>query len=165
MIRRIAAHVPRTAWLALAGCVALAAAPARAQTVSVSDALQLNREKVETQRRFIVGGALPLTEEEARSFWPLFEEYQKDRAKVDARADRLVADYAAAYASLSDTQARAMLDELVGIEEERLRQKRTWIARMGKVLPPRKLARYFQLEGKLEAVVRADLAQQIPLVP
>jgi hypothetical protein len=36
---------------------------------------------------------------------------------------------------------------------------------MGKALPPRKLARYFQLESKLEAVVRADLAQQIPLVP
>jgi hypothetical protein len=54
---------------------------------------------------------------------------------------------------------------LVGIEEERLRLRRSWIARMGKALPPRKLARYFQLESKLEAVVRADLAQQILLVP
>lgn len=163
MTRWIAEN-PGRACLALAGCAALAAAaPARAQTVA--DSLQLSREKIETQRRFIVGGALPLTEEEARAFWPLFEEYQKERAKVDARADRLVVDYAAAYATLSDSRARAMLDELVAIEEERLRQRRSWIARMGKALPPRKLARYFQLEGKLEAVVRADLAQQIPLVP
>jgi hypothetical protein len=36
---------------------------------------------------------------------------------------------------------------------------------MEPVLPPRMLARYFQLENKFQAVVAADLAKQIPLVP
>ena len=32
-------------------------------------------------------------------------------------------------------------------------------------LPLRKLARYLQIENKLDAIVRADLTRQIPLVP
>ena len=42
---------------------------------------------------------------------------------------------------------------------------RQWVKRMDKVLPPRLLARYFQLEHKFHAIVAADLARQIPLVP
>jgi len=33
------------------------------------------------------------------------------------------------------------------------------------VLPPRKLMRYFQIEHKLDAEVRADISRQIPLTP
>jgi len=58
-----------------------------------------------------------------------------------------------------------MIDEALRIEEDRVKLKRRWLKRMEPVLPPRLLARYFQLESKFQAVVAADLARQIPLVP
>jgi len=36
---------------------------------------------------------------------------------------------------------------------------------MGRVLPARKLVRFFQIQSKLDAVIRADISRQIPLVP
>ena len=36
---------------------------------------------------------------------------------------------------------------------------------MLKAIPPRKVARFYQIDNKLDAVVRADLAKQIPLAP
>ena len=36
---------------------------------------------------------------------------------------------------------------------------------MAKAIPPRKVARFYQIDNKLDAVVRADLAKQIPLAP
>jgi hypothetical protein len=143
----------------------LVLAGSRAAPQSPADVLQLNRQKIDTQRRVIVGGTMVLSDEEARAFWPLFEQYQQERQKLDTRADRLVADYVTAYSTLTDPRAATLLNEMLGIDDEYLKLRRRWIERVGKVLPPRKVVRYFQLENKLDAVVRAEMAQQIPLAP
>jgi len=148
---------------AAAVVVALAAPLATAQYAA--DALELTRQAVESQRRVLVSGALPLTDGEAAAFWPLYDAYEKERRPLDERANRLVADFVAASPRLSDTQATDMLNEALKIDEERLRLRRAWRDRMAKAIPARKLVRFFQLENKLDSVVRADVARQVPLAP
>ena len=143
--------------------LALVASPALAQ--GVQESLELSREVVDKQKRIIVAGSLPLSDEEADAFWPLFDEFQKELKKIDRRSDRLIAEYSAEYATLEGARARAMIDEALRIEEDRVKLKRLWLKRMEPALPPRLLARYFQLENKFQAVVAADLAKQIPLFP
>jgi hypothetical protein len=142
---------------------ALAAPLAAAQYAT--DALELTRQAVETQRRVLVSGALPLTDGEASAFWPIYDAYEKERRVLDERANRLVADFVAASSSLADSQAAAMLKEALQVEEERVRLRRSWMDRMAKAIPPRKLVRFFQLENKLDSVVRADVARSVPLAP
>jgi hypothetical protein len=143
--------------------LALAASPSLSQ--GVQESLELSREVIDQQKRVIVAGSLPLSAKEADAFWPLFDEFQGELKKLDGRADLLIASYTAELATLSDAQARAMLDEALLIDEDRAKLKRKWVGRMSKVLPARQLVRYFQLENKFEAIVAADLARQIPLVP
>jgi cyanate lyase len=157
--RRIMRAVVVSAVLVLAA----AASPALAQ--GVQESLELSREVIDQQKRVIVAGSLPLSDEEADAFWPLFDEFQKELKKLDARSDRLIASYTAELPTLTDDRARSMLDEALSIDEDRAKLKRQWVKRMAKALPPRSLVRYFQLENKFEAVVTADLARQIPLVP
>jgi hypothetical protein len=147
----------------LSASLVLAAASAAPQDVAQS--LELGREAIDQQKRVIVAGSLPLSDEEADAFWPLFEEFQRELKKIDARSDRLISDYSAEYGRLTDARARALLDESLEIDEDRAKLKRRWVARLARVLPPRLLVRYFQLENKFEAIVAADLAKQIPLVP
>ena len=141
----------------------LAAVPAVSQDVAQS--LELSREAVDKQKRIIVAGSLPLSDEEADAFWPLFDEFQKELKKLDGRSDRLIASYTAELPTLTDARARSMLDEALSIDEDRAKLMRKWSRRMDKVLPPRLLVRYFQLENKFHAIIAADLARQIPLVP
>jgi Spy/CpxP family protein refolding chaperone len=143
--------------------IGLAAAAATAQTVK--ETLDVTRQAVETQRRVLVSGALPLTDAEAKAFWPLYDDYEKQRRPIDERANRLVADFVASASSLSDAQAKAMLAEALAVDEGRLKVRRDFMERMGKVIPPRKLVRFFQIENKLDSVVRADISKQIPLAP
>jgi hypothetical protein len=131
----------------------------------VKDSLEVTRQAVESQRRILVAGALPLTDAEADAFWPLFDAYEKERRPLDERANKLVADFLAGAATLTDEQAKAMVGEALDVEEGRLRVRRTWLGRMAKAIPPRKLARFYQIDNKLDAVVRADIAKQLPLVP
>ncbi len=148
---------------ALAVLVSLVVPTATAQTVK--ETLDITRQAVETQRRVLVSGALPLTDAEAKAFWPLYDDYEKQRRPIDERTNRLVADFVARAASLSDVQARAMLSEALEVDEGRLKLRRDFMDRMGKVIPPRKLVRLFQIENKLDSVVRADISKQIPLAP
>jgi hypothetical protein len=143
--------------------LATVAVPVTAQTVK--ETLEVTRQAVESQRRVLVSGALPLTDAEAKAFWPLYDDYEKERRRIDERSNRLVADFVASVATLSDSQAKAMLAEALAVDERRLELRRQYVGRMGKALPPRKLIRFFQIENKLDTVVQADIARQIPLTP
>jgi len=147
------------------GVFALVGVAASATAQTVKDKLDLTAQAVETQRRVLVSGALPLTADEEKAFWPLYDDYEKERRVIDERGNRLVADFVASAASLSDTQAKAMLAKALEVDEERLKVRRQYLDRMGKAIPPRKLVRFFQIENKLDSVVRADLSRQIPLAP
>jgi Spy/CpxP family protein refolding chaperone len=149
----------------LAACSVLALAAPLATAQYTKDALELTRQAVETQRRVLVSGALPLTDAEAKAFWPLYDDYEKQRRPMDERANQLVADFVASAATLSDAQAKAMLAEALEVDEGRLKLRRDFMGRMGKAIPPRKLVRFFQIENKLDSVVRADISRQIPLAP
>jgi polyhydroxyalkanoate synthesis regulator phasin len=153
------ARRPATALLLTALC----APPSPAQTVQ--QRLDLTREAVESQRRILVSGSLRLSEAEAKAFWPLYDDYEKERKPLDTRANKLVSDFLAAAGSLSDAQARAMVDEALSLEQARARVRRSWYDRMAKAISARELARFYQIENKLDSVVRADLSKQIPLVP
>lgn len=146
-----------------AALASLVVPSASAQTVK--ETLDVTRQAVETQRRVLVSGALPLTDSEAKDFWPLFDAYEKQRRPIDERANRLIADFVANAASLSDSQAKAMLGDALEVDDARLKLRRDFLGRMAKAIPPRKLVRFFQIENKLDSVVRADLSRQIPLAP
>jgi len=159
-----ATHRPRaTAWALAAVLLGLAAGAATAQTVK--ETLEVTRQAVESQRRVLVSGALPLTDAEADSFWPLYDAYEKERRPLDERANKVVADFLAGASILTDAQAKAMVEEALEIDEGKLRVRRGYLGRMLKAIPPRKVARFFQIDNKLDAVVRADISKQIPLAP
>ena len=143
--------------------LAAVAVPVTAQTMKES--LDIRRQAVANQRRVLVSGALPLTDDEAKAFWPLYDGYEKQRGDIDERTNRLVADFVAIEGNLTDTQAKAMLAVALRLDDDRLVARRDALGRMSKVLPPRKLMRYFQIEHKLDAEVRADISRQIPLTP
>jgi len=154
----------RTASCALA-VLAAASLSAVAAAQTVKETLDVTRQAVETQRRVLVSGALPLTEAEAKAFWPLYDDYENERRAIELRANKLVADFMASAASLTDAQAQAMLKEALAVDEARLALRRSSSERMAKAIPPRKLVRFFQIDNKLDSVVRADISRQIPLAP
>jgi hypothetical protein len=162
-IRSLSTRGGRAAALAAGLAATLAAPGTSAQTVK--ETLDVTRKARESQRRVLVSGALVLTDEESKAFWPLYDDYEKERRGIEEKADRLAADFMAAYTSLSEIHATAMLAEVFRIDEARLKLRHDLAERMSKALPPRKLFRYVQIERKLDAVTAADTAQKIPLVP
>ena len=100
---------------------------------------------------------------EADIFWPLYREYRLEMAKVNDRFVKLLVSYMQSYDELSDAQATHMMDEYLAIERARNRVKAKYVPRFREKLPARKVARFFQVDNKLDAIINADLASVIPL--
>jgi hypothetical protein len=131
-----------------------------------ADNMQILRDKVRADKKLLVATNMGLTESEATGFWPIYEQYQKDLQRINRRLGNLVESYAAdfRYKSLTDDKAKKLIDESVGIELAEANLKSEYAPKLSKVLPAKKVARYLQIENKIRAVVKYDLASGVPPV-
>jgi hypothetical protein len=125
--------------------------------------IRLAREVINNQRQALVTKAMDLTPGEMQCFWPLYREYRSETKKVGDRIVALINTYADHYQHLTDKAADKLLTEFVGIEKERARLKAQYLPKFKQVLPPRKVARFYQIENKLDSAILAEMAQAIPL--
>jgi hypothetical protein len=123
-------------------------------------------QKVKADKKLLVAGNMGLTDEEGKKFWPLYGEYQKELDQLNHSLGKTIHEYADAYnkGPLPNEQAKKLLDQVLAIEEAEAKLKRTYADKIGKVLPAAKTARYIQIENKIRAVLKAELAKEIPLV-
>ena len=120
---------------------------------------------VKADRQAIVATNLPLTDTEARAFWPVYKEYRGDIEKLGDRAATLLTEYAANFETMTDEKASTFLKELMALERARVKVRESHGPKVLAVLPAVKAARFFQIENKLDAIVNMALASEIPLVP
>ncbi len=131
--------------------------------VGRKDALETTRAEVQANRKARVEENLDLTDAEAKAFWPLYDEYRAAMIKVGDRRAALITDFARNYEKLTDEQATNMVKEMLDIQEQEISVRREHLTKMGKVLPPQKLARFAQIENKFDAMVNSKLTEMIPL--
>jgi hypothetical protein len=123
-------------------------------------------EKLKADKKAIVTKYMTLTASEAKKFWPVYEEYQKDLHKINQRLLHLLQSYAEDYRnkSLTDEKAQKLLDEWIAIDNDDAKRRASYVPRVMKALPPKKAARYLQIENEYRIVMKYDLAAIVPLV-
>jgi len=129
-----------------------------------ADNMQLVREKIKTDKKLFIAQNMKLTESEAKVFWPVYEDYQKELGKLVDKTVKLIDNYAANYQAMTDEAAKGLINGYLAIETERVKLMKSFLPKLRKVLPEKEVARYYQLENKIDAVVNYELATQIPLV-
>jgi len=107
---------------------------------------------------------MQLTESEAKTFWPVYEAYQKEFSKLKDREIQLIGDFAANYQTMSDDVAKNLLDDSLSIDSDYLKLRQSYLTKFRGVLSDTKVARFYQLESKINAVYEYELARKIPLV-
>jgi len=137
-------------------------APLSAQ---VSEEFEKIREQMRKQKDEGIAADMQLTEQEGRVFWPLYKEYQEAQRKLQDRSFKLMAEFARERENetFTDRKARALVDEYLDIEREGLWLKKSYLDRFSRILPAKKVMRYFQLENKIAAMINYQMTQGVPL--
>ena len=125
--------------------------------------IELVRSVAQVERQAIVAEAMYLTDQESTSFWPVYHEYRGMVTRINDQLVKVVTDYAAQRDTLTDAQAKVLLDNYFAYENDLLKMRKKYVSKFGKALPMIKVARFYQVDNKLDSLFRLALASQIPL--
>jgi hypothetical protein len=154
--------------LFFAAMIAAQSAWAEDKIADVTD-MQALRAAVRADKKAFVASTLKLTDAEAKRFWPLYDTYQRVLDAANRRRVVAVEGLIGLDKPISDLYARNLAVEVIATDEAEIKARRTLHNRLmrgvpTRVLPPKKAARYLQLESKIRAVLAYDIAATIPLV-
>jgi hypothetical protein len=142
---------------------ALLAVPAVASAQAATD-IAVTKQQVQTQRQQIVAQNLPLTESQATKFWPLYQEYRLAVGKLADQKIALITTPTAADTA-TDKEIQDRLTKWVSLNGDYAKLQGDWIKKFQPVLGSRGTLRFYQIETRLDLIVQAALASEIPLVP
>jgi hypothetical protein len=147
------------------GMSLVSARPAGGQVLTTSS-MDVLRVQLGLDKKAIVKSNLVLTERQAAAFWPIYDDYQRELGAIDVRLVKLVNEYFEKYVggSITDAIAQRLIGEAIAIDEAEVALRKKTLMKLDGVVPAIEAARYLQLESKIRAVVRFDLADRIPLV-
>ncbi|MDX2167719.1 MAG: hypothetical protein SF182_11670 [Deltaproteobacteria bacterium] len=126
--------------------------------------LEVLLDTIRANRRALIAANLNLSSDEATRFWPLYDQYQTEMNAVGDRLATIVEDYTANFRDLSNDKALQLVNGYLAAEADRIKVRETYIPKFAEVVPGRTVARFFQIENKMDAVLRYDLAKTIPVV-
>ena len=149
---------------------AIVCLPAAAQEIAADpledDELAEARFLLQAGRDDIIRDEIRFTEDEAAAFWPSYAAYRSDIKVVRDRQAELVTTYLRNYrkGAVTEEQAEQLVDDYLDIKRSLLKVQEQHLRHFRKALPPRKAARFYQLENKLDAELDAQLAHFMPLM-
>jgi hypothetical protein len=126
--------------------------------------IALTRSAVQKDRQAIVAKFMDLNESQSRAFWPVYRDYRSAVAGVDDRMVTILETLIERHGLIGDREADDLMDQYLRFEQEKLELQYTYLKQFRKILPFKQVARLFQLENKMDAVVRYELATKVPLV-
>ena len=131
---------------------------------TLDDYMEVQREALKTEKKAIVAEAMVFTEAESELFWPLYNEYNSKMYIHNTEIYKLIKKFAENYEMMSNENAIELWNSAMKVEQDLLNLEKQYFKKFQKILPGRKVMRYFQVENKIKTLIDAELALEIPLV-
>ncbi len=131
---------------------------------TLDDYMEVQREALKTEKKVVVTEAMMFTDAESTVFWPMYNEYNDKKYILNTKVYQLIKKFADNYETMSDETAIELWQENMKIKQELLKLEKSYFAKFQKIMTGKKVMRYFQTESKIQSLINAQLALEIPLV-
>jgi hypothetical protein len=116
-----------------------------------------NRENLDAYRIGFFTKKLNLTAQEAEKFWPVYNEYQKQKNQLQLLRVSLIREFNLSETTLSDSQITEIGDKLAATIVQESALSVTLHNKLKGVLPPAKVIRFYQAENQYKAQLLNEL--------
>ena len=127
--------------------------------------IELVRADLRATRVAITESYMPLTDDEATKFWPIFDQYRAEAAKLNDERWALIKDYAANYNTntFTDSQAQDYIQKTMDVDQQLLALRMKYVSAFQKVISPKKTALWYQIDRRIDLLFNEQLSGQVPL--
>jgi len=120
---------------------------------------------VDSKREAIVKEIMQLSDADAAKFWPVYKEYDAERAKLDSAEAALIQEYATAYQTISNEKAEEILNKSFKIDAQRVELKKKYFGKVKSATSAATAAKFIEVENQLEDVAGLQAASVLPANP
>jgi hypothetical protein len=121
--------------------------------------VQLWRKDLRSQKKQMVAANMSLTDAEAEKFWPVYNRYAADLAKIYDTKIALIQEYLDNYKTMNGDQAESYIRQRAAVEQEVMQLRLQYVPEFHKVLSGRQTGLFFQIEWRLDLMINMQLAQ------
>ncbi len=157
----------------LLACVALtslAAAPALAKDSKTANDKDLNMQAYEkllkadvnAKRETIVKAIMRLNDSDSQIFWPIYKDYEAERAKLDEAEAQVTSEYVKEYQDISDDQADQVMSKSLDLEAQRAELKKKYYDTMKKALSPTIATKFFEVDSQMQHIHDLQVSSTLP---
>jgi hypothetical protein len=157
--------------VAIAVAVAGVAAPARAQVLggdnekrNLAVYAELLGTDLRTEKVAIITEVMAFTDAEDRVFWRIYQDYERDLARLNDERLEGIRDYTRNYERLDDARADRLAQKALELEGQRTELKKAFYTRLRGALPAKTAARFLQVETQLQLLIDLQIASALPVV-
>ena len=128
------------------------------------DDLWATSEVIKNHKKLYIEKMMELTPQEKQAFWPLYAKYQSGLSKITSKRINLATSFVQSHGFVSDAEAITMLNEKLKIDGEELKYKQSYVGKFMRVLPGRKVVRFYQAENRFDTAANSELYRNIPMI-
>jgi transposase len=129
-----------------------------------TDEVQYIRQALKSEKKDLVKQYMTLSEAESAKFWPLYDEFQNQRAGIAKERLQIIKDYSSEYKNLSDDQAKGLAKRAFSNDKANLKLKEKYFKKFSKAVGSLKAAQYIQMEDYFQTLVRYEVQDAIPFI-
>ncbi|MGE5806609.1 MAG: hypothetical protein ACM34M_12520 [Ignavibacteria bacterium] len=107
---------------------------------------------------------MTLTEEQAKIFWPLFNDYIAAYDSIRNQSAAIIEEYMMNYYAMDDKTAKELLTKSMKLNEEVFTLKKKHLDIMLGKLPAVVVGKFFQIDARTTALVDVVRMSSVPLV-
>jgi flagellar biosynthesis/type III secretory pathway protein FliH len=135
-----------------------------AQQKNIQAYIHLMRENVRQDKAEIMGAIMVLSAADAAKFWPIYNEYDVQLAKLNDQRVENIKQYARDYAQMTDEEADQLVQKSMAYQKERAELFMQTYEKVKQALGAITAARFAQVERQLLLIIDLQIASSLPVV-
>ncbi len=130
---------------------------------SVDSYIETIRADARADKVAIITDAMQFTEQDGKTFWPVYRKYEADLMKVNDDRVSAIKTYAQKFDTLTDADAKALIEQTLNFDVRRAELRKKYAKEFQKAgLPSLTVAKFLQLEHRLDLVADLKIASELP---
>ena|ERR1700758_3356826 len=129
---------------------------------TIDSTIALVRAKMQAGRTTLITTGMNFNDKEGAAFWPIYQQYQYERSRLDDRRSAVIKEYTQKYPSLTDVEAKAMAEQMLDCEARLAELKKKYYKKFNRVLPALTVTKFFQLERRVDLMMDMQVEASLP---
>jgi hypothetical protein len=135
---------------------------AQDQEPTIDSTIAVVRANMQADRTTLITTGMNFSEKDGAVFWPIYRQYEYERSRLDDDRVAVIKEYTQKYPNLTDADAKAMAEKMLECDYRLVALKMKYFKKFNKVLPALTVAKFFQLERRVDLMMDMQVESSLP---